>query len=392
MININKIDQEIIKLSNRVKILNLVYEKEELTKQEIAKTIGISIPTVISNINELIEEGILEEAGVATSTGGRKPVIIRFKPNSRFSFGVDISPKKVRIILTNLYSNILAEESFVLTNFKNIDEIMEKIQKTIFDIMMKRHISKEKILGIGFSLPGIVNENNLILENAPNLGIKNIELKHYQDNFGIPIYIENEANAAAYAESVLGSAKMKSNLLYISITEGIGTGIIIDDRLYKGKNKKAGEFGHMKISDENKVCNCGRTGCWELYASEKALLHNYNESSADKAYDLIDIFKKYEKNDKLAKEIVDTYLDYLAIGIQNIIFGLSPEYVIIGGEISYFEDVLKKPLEEKVLLESRLYTTTDTEIIFSKLRKNASILGASLLPVHSLFNFAHHII
>ncbi len=114
MININKIDHEIIKLSNRVQILSLVYEKEEITKQEIAKIIGVSMPTVISNINELILEGIIEEAGVMTSSVGRKPAIIRFKPNSRLSFGVDISPRKVRIILTNLYSNIIAEDSFIL--------------------------------------------------------------------------------------------------------------------------------------------------------------------------------------------------------------------------------------------------------------------------------------
>lgn len=385
MLNIDNIHTKSIKQSNRSKILNLVYKNRDITKQEIAKVLNLSIPTVISNVNLLIDEGILEESGVAASTGGRKPVIVRLVKDSKYSFGVDISPDETRIILTNLYAEIKADVAFNHLSLKNINDIMGRVEERINDILDKHKIPKESILGIGFSLPGIVNEELLYLENAPNIGIKDINFSVFQKRLGIKIYIENDGNTAALAESVIGIAKSKSNLVYLQITEGIGAGIVINGHLYRGQNKKAGEIGHMRISDEGLICNCGRTGCWELYASEKALLRIYNDRADSKVQDLEGLFEKYFESDKLAKDSVNRYLDHLVIGIQNIILAFAPEYVIIGGKISCYEDVLLEPLTKRVLQESIFLDRYNTQIIFSRLKQNASILGSALLPLKELF-------
>ncbi|WP_459195434.1 ROK family transcriptional regulator [Wukongibacter baidiensis] len=382
---INNIDQTITKQSNKAKILNLVYENREITKKEIAKTLGLSIPTVISNINLLLEEGIIEECGVAASTGGRKPAIIRFVKDSKYSIGVEISSRETRVVLANLYLEVKADTSFSNIGLEGINEIIERLKQRISGIIEEQKIQYEDILGVGFSLPGIVDEKNLYLENAPNIGIKNIDFKEFESILGMPIYMENDANAAALAESVIGIAKSKSNLVYLEISEGIGAGIVANGFLYKGLNRKAGEIGHMKISMEDLRCNCGRTGCWELYASESALLGSYNKRVDREIDTLEDVLEEYRKGDELVKGVIEEYLEYLSMGIQNVILAFSPEYVIIGGKISRYEDMLIEPLTKKVLLESSLLESYNTKIIFSKLKEDSSILGAALLPIRVLF-------
>lgn len=392
MFNLNSINRALIKESNRTKILNLVYNEEEITKQEIAKKLKLSIPTVISKVNELIKEGILEESGVAASTGGRKPVTVRFIKDSRFSFGVKIWSGETRVILSNLKSEIKADTRFSNAGCRDINDIVNKIKLTIENIKDEYNVPMENILGIGFSLPGTVDEDTLYLENATNLGIRDVDFRRFEEELQMPIYIENDANAAALAESILGPSKSKSSLIYLEISEGIGAGIVINGYLYKGYNKKAGEIGHMKISIDDLKCSCGRTGCWELYASERALLRDCNDKFKAKFESLEELFKKNSVDDELLRNILDRYLDYLAMGIQNIILTLAPEYVIVGGKISCYEDRLLNPLTEKVLLRSSFIDKADTHIIFSKLKEDASILGASLLPINSLFNYRKNVI
>ena len=393
MLNNKKtIDQEVIKDSNRKKILNLIAEKREYTKQSISKEIGVSIPTVISNINELIEEGLVEEAGALASTGGRKPIIVRFLPDSKYSFGVEFTLNNVRVILTNLDSQIKFDVTFQAKDFKNIDDIINKINEIINNVLRDEKISPKDILGIGFSLPGTVNEEKLILELAPNIGLKNIDFSSFTSIFQFPIYIENEANSAAFGELNLGIAKKMRNLVYISINEGIGAGVVIQDHLYKGKNKRAGELGHMTIVPNGKSCNCGRKGCLEQYASKKCLIEDYNSRSLNPVATLKEFFSRVDQKENLAILELQKYINFLAIGIQNIVLILDPHYVVLGGEVSDFSQYYLEDLKEKVFAPNSFYDSNDLKIFTSKLKKDASILGAALLPLQKLFSINEKII
>lgn len=385
------IDQEVIKDSNRKKILNLLVEKREYTKQNISKIVGVSIPTVISNINELLEEGLVEEAGVEGSTGGRKPIIVRFLPNSKYSFGVEFKLNNVRVILVNLDAEIKFETSFWVENFENIGGIIEKIHGIISSSIIQMSISNKDILGIGFSLPGTVNENSLTLELAPNIGMKNVDFSIFSNILEFPIFIENEANSAAFGELNLGIAKKMKNLVYLSINEGIGAGIVIQDYLYKGKNKRAGELGHMTIMPNGKTCNCGRSGCLEQYASKKALMDNYNIKSLKPVDTLSDFFSRVQEKESLAMLELEKYINFLAIGIQNIVLVLDPHYVVLGGEIGEFSEYYLKELKEKVFVENSFYDNTDLKIFTANLKKDSSILGAALLPMQKLFSINSNI-
>ena len=390
--NKNGIDQDIIKDSNRKKILNLIFHKREITKQSISKEIGVSIPTVTSNVNELIEEGLVKEAGVEGSTGGRKPIIVRFLPNSKYSFGVEFTLSNIRVILVNLDAEIKFDNSFKIQSFKNMEDITEKIHQIINDALALNNISDKDILGIGFSLPGTVNEETLMLELAPNIAMKNVDFSRFSQLLKFPLYIENEANCAAFGELNLGIAKKMRNLVYISINEGIGAGVVIQDHLYKGKNKRAGELGHMTIVPNGKPCNCGRSGCLERYASKSALMEEYNLKSTKPVDNLKEFFLRVEKKEDLARVSLEKYISFLAIGIQNIVLILDPHYVILGGEISDFSEYYLEDLKEKVFVENSFYDNTSLKIFTSKLKEDSSILGASLLPLQKIFSINEKII
>lgn len=385
MNNFKAIDQETIKELNQKKIIQMLYRKNQLTKQVIAQNLKISIPTVISNVRELIERGFLDEIGVAESSGGRKPVIVRFLPDARYSFGVLITKEQVRIILTNLKFDIMAEKFFDITDeVSKFNDIIAEIRKEIDNIISANNIPREKILGVGFSLPGTVNEEKLLLKNAPNLKLKDICFKEFEQDFQIPIFIENEANAAAYAEAFINFNYIKNSLVFISITEGIGTGIIISDNVYRGYNKRAGEFGHMTIVKDGKQCNCGRKGCWELYASRKALIDEYRKTFNIKDKGLKD-FLEMTKIDSRAKEILNNYLEFLAEGIRNIILILDPQCIIIEGDLSNYKNLIEDDLKNKIFQENNFYDEKECKVLFSNLEGNASIFGAAFLSMKRLF-------
>mgnify|MGYP001579032923 FL=1 len=333
----------------------------------------------------LFRSGYLDEAGVAESTGGRKPIIVRFLSDARYSFGVCVTPSKIRIALINFKLEIIKEKEFKLSqDIESIDIVMDKIKRCIDELVDSFNIPKDKVIGVGFSLPGTVNEEELLLVNAPNLKLNNIDFKKYERLYGYKLFMENEANAAAYAETFINPDKVIKNLVFVSITEGIGTGIMINDNLYKGSNKHAGEFGHMTIVKDGELCNCGKKGCWELYASEKALINKYNKEFNAEDKNLKEFFKLTKTNEK-ANKILDNYIDYLAEGIKNIILITDPEEIIIGGKIAYYEEYFKESLMKKVFEENSFYIKEECTLSFSKLKENASILGAALMTMQEIF-------
>ncbi len=381
------INQKTIRTANRKKILQLLIRKRELTLSEISRDIHVSIPTVTKNINQLVEEGIVEDAGYSESTGGRKPMLVRFLPDAYYSIGVDFTLDNVRVILTNLDSIIKADRIVKNTDYHDIDGVMESLRDEIRNILLEKETPRERVLGIGIALPGITNERTKFLRIAPNLGIGNIDFTKYSPLFDLPLFVENDANAAAMAELTLGIAKSMRNLVYVAVfSQGIGCGLVIEGHLYRGKNRQAGEISHMIMASNGRRCQCGRCDCWELYASTGALVRLYREKTGKDIYTLEEFFAALKKYEPAAAEAFNEYLDYLAQGIQNIILLQDPHYIIIGGQLSLFADYILEPLREKVLVENYFYDTTNVEIMCSSLRQDASILGASLLPFEKIFS------
>ena len=393
------INQKAIWTENRKRMLRLLTSNRELTIPEISRELDISTPTVSKNVNQLKAEGIIKEAGVSSSSGGRRPMLIKFIPDAFYSFGIEFSVERlVRIILTNLDSKIIAESVLHDPDFNDIDALMQEIYHQLESVLLDSKIPAQNVLGIGFSLPGTTDKETGLLKIAPNLmkrsivKLRNVNFTKYESLFGLPLFIENDANAAAMAELTIGIATAMQNLIFLSILSyGIGGAIVVGGNLYQGKNKRAGEFSHMKISSHGQKCFCGRRDCWELYASLNVLMIMYREQTGRAISSIKDFFALLAKYERAAVEVFDEYLDHLATGIQNIILIQDPHYVIIGGILSMFEEFFLEPLQERVFVENSFYDRTDVQIMSSTLKKDASILGASLLPLERIFS-SHEIL
>lgn len=374
------LDQSKIKDSNRKRILRHIAKERETTKLDISKVLGISIPTVATILSELLEEGIVEEAGVAGSTGGRKPVLIKYNCDSRYSVGVEVLKESLKVVIVNLDGKIIIDNNM----YFNPEESLNIVDETIIlleDTIKKLGCDKEKILGIGFSLPGLINKEELILEVAPNFNLRNISFDKVKEAIGLPVYLENEANSGAIAEVKLQEDIGKENVIYISVTEGVGGGIILNNQIYKGSLNRAGEIGHLTISFNGRQCNCGRKGCFETYASNRAMINDYNLLSSLKVKSIGEVIERYTSGEDIAVNVLEDYIKYLSAGVVSILFMFNPSDIIIGGEISKYSDVILERLRQDIFKDNDFYKEGDVNIIFSSLGEDSNILGAAYIPI-----------
>jgi len=260
-----------------------------------------------------------------------------------------------------------------------IENIIALLGENIESIMEKYDISSENLLGIGISLQGTVDFKTGIVKYCYLLGIKDFNLKERFEYLNVPIYVDNEANLSAYYE-FLNRKDILKNLLYISITDGLGLGIIINGKIYRGDNNSSGEMGHMKITMNGKKCKCGAKGCLEAYTSMNCLIDNYNEISNCNISDIDEFKEKYFKDDDFAKRTLDKYLKVLSLGISNLIMVLDPNTVILGGDINKLlndkMDVLKK-----YIYKDNLFTDENSCAVSVAGIEESYLLGAAMMPI-----------
>ena len=367
-----------IKETNRKKIIKLLLEKDEITKLDISRSLDISITTVSTNISELKEEGIVEDVRAMESTGGRKAMAIKLKENCSYALGLALTPRHIKLSLINIKCSQI-ENIKVGHDNKNIDEIVDIANDNILKILRNHNIDKSQLLGIGISVPGTVDTESGIIKRCYLLKANNFNLKEKFNYLDIPIYIENEANLSAYYE-YLNKKNIVDNLLYVSITDGLGLGIIIDGNIYKGSNNCAGEMGHTKIKIGGRPCKCGSKGCLEAYTSKNALLEDYNEHTFVNIDDIEEFENLYNKNDKDSKIVLNNYLEILGAGISNLTMLFDPNIIVIGGEINNIlineiQSLKEFIYKDNLFLDENMCRVEITEF------KDSYLLGAARLVI-----------
>lgn len=367
-----------IKETNRKKIISLLLKETEITKLDIAKNLNISITTVSTNINELLEEGLVKEVRSLKSTGGRKAISFMIDENSKYSMGIALTANHIKISLVNLRSKVVDSIRLRHEN-EGIEKIIEKIEENVEKILYDNNVDIINLFGIGISIPSIVDYETGTIKNCYFLKIKDFNIKERLKKFKVPIYVDNEANLSAYYE-FLNKKDKSENLLYVSITEGLGLGIIINGKVYRGNNNSSGEMGHMKIVMDGKLCKCGGRGCLEAYTSMNALVEEYNKTEKIKLLDIDEFEERYEKKDIRAMEVLKYYLKTLSMGISNLIMILDPRSIIIGGDIN---NLLKKNIDfiRDNIYKNNLLTDKNNYSIQVADYKESYLLGAAMVPI-----------
>ncbi|MBS4177335.1 ROK family transcriptional regulator [Lederbergia citrea] len=375
-------NQQLIKRENKSVVLQLIQNHSPLSRADIAQQSGLNKGTVSSLVSELIEDKLILETGPGTSSGGRRPVMLKFNEQAGYSIGIDLGVNYIVGILTDLEGNILFQKRHSYTG-SSIDVTLDHVKADIEELITNAPPSPYGIIGIGIAVPGIVDQNSALLL-APNLGWKNSSIKkEIEAFFKIQVIIENEANAGAYGEMMFGLGKHVLDLVYISAGIGIGTGIIINGKLFRGSSGFSGEFGHMTINMNGDKCRCGNFGCWELYASEQFLIKNALQSKLieDKETCVDRLIELADKNEVKAALLLEKTAANLGIGLVNIIHSLNPEKIIIGNKLSSAKAWMETCVQNFVKEHAMTSHQTEVNVQFSNPTFPANALGVAAFSV-----------
>ncbi|SFU45475.1 ROK family transcriptional regulator [Alicyclobacillus macrosporangiidus] len=379
-------DQAFIKALNRSIVLNLIRTQSPISRTQIAKITGLNKATVSALVDELIQDNLVQEVGHGHARVGRRPVLLLFNADAGHVIGMDLGVNYIRVLATDLaararhaYESPLDPSASVETNLRLVVDMVRKAAEALPP-------SSLGIVGIGIGVPGLVDYDTGTVINAPNLRWSDLPLRErLERELQMPVFVDNEANAGALGEKLFGSGKDVSDLVYVSVGIGIGTGIIVGGELMRGRRGLAGEFGHMTVETAGARCSCGNTGCLELYASEAAVEQMYLRESGRPAK-LAEIQERLAENDAAAISAVQAAGYYLGVGVANIINGLNPSMVVIGNRVAQFGDWLLRPVEQAVQNRSFVARNSATPIRISSLGRDAIAVGAAALVLHHYFS------
>jgi len=370
---------------NRQIVLNYIRERGPISRAEIAHETALQRSTVSLIVEELRMEGLIEEVS-GESTGGRPPILLSLRTADAVAIGVDLGTTRTIIATSDLAGRVLEQEQF------ETDPDAEKTTKEIID-RARRFIRDNNgtIEGIGVSLPGLVDPDGKELF-IPGFNWRDLPLaQQISAATGLPVTMDNDANAAAQAELWFGRPEIREvrDFILVLVEGGVGTGIVFDGQVYRGENGAAGEFGHMTIGRDAPVaCASGSRECWEAFASERSALARYkslsggrNGAATTNFAKLIDLALTSEGP---ARAALQETAYFLGIGIANLIRGLAPQAVIVGGPIVRAWPVISADIRTTVEATICRGLPT-THIIASTLGPEPTLMGALSLVLASKF-------
>jgi predicted NBD/HSP70 family sugar kinase len=374
---------------NRRTILNLVRKHQPVSQADLMRLSGFQRSTVSVITGQLIETGWLREGALGKLPRGRKPTNLHLNENRAGIFGIDIRVQKTRYALANLEGRFLVSESMATpaSPIEFVDRMGGHIRALI-----KAHpqLSYE---GIGVSLPGRVDLSSHKFAFAPNLHWSAVDLKALlEQKTGLPVELENAANACALSEYWFGRQfEGIHDLFAVTVSEGIGVGMILNGQLVRGISGLAGEFGHVSLNDDGPLCACGNNGCWEVYASNSAAIRYYNAKirprgravNGNKSPAFEDILQLAEQGDLKALEALDQMANHLGRGIAMLITGLAPEAIVVVGEVTRVWDRVG-PIVNRVV-KQRASTHASARILTSSSVEQPRLRGIIALVLQKYF-------
>lgn len=316
-----------------------------------------------------------------------------------YYIGIDVGGTNIACGVVNESNEIIAR-SKVKTNEHGsgvpapYTEVLKQIKKAVRLACEEAGVELSSAHSIGIGCPGVCNSDSGVVEFCSNLGFLNVPLKKdVEEEFGLPVFLDNDANAAAFGEFVAGAAKGTNSAVVITLGTGVGSGIIIDGKIYRGANFAGGEIGHTVIVADGQPCSCGRRGCFEAYSSATALVRMTAEASEQHPGSLMakmiledgkvsarTAYKAMKEGDAVGKAVTEQYIKYLSCGIANVINTFQPDVLCIGGGVCNEGDTLLTPL--KAAVAEQIYSKNsakNTDIVICSLGNDAGMIGAAML-------------
>jgi glucokinase-like ROK family protein len=387
-------NKELIKDINRSLVINEIRMNGPISRTDISKNLNLGLSTVTNIVEELENQNLVHEVGEADSTGGRKPILLEFNYNYGYIIGIKIEENNLIFALTNLKSEIIEKRVVPFKKGTNSNTVLNMVVENIEKLITKIPYNKN-LMGIGVAVSGLVDQQKGKLIYSGMLNWSNVEIGNILENkFNVPVYIDNDVNAYTLAELWYGHGRELNNFIVVTYGSGIGSGIVINKKLYTGDFGGAGEIGHMVLVAEGRKCECGQRGCLEAYASENFIvdyirdnIKMYSESKIDLTEDL-SIEKVYEyakEGDMLAIDVLRLSAKYLGYGLLSVINLLNPSTIILAGEGMIAKDIILPVINDIVKNNFFKMHEKKVQIKVSELGDEGWVIGASTLAISKLF-------
>lgn len=358
-----------VKRVNRINVIRTIMAHDRISQPELTHKLAISWPTVLQNVKDLIDFGLVEEVGAFASTGGRRARAFAPVRNAKACIGIDITQSHISFVLVNIAGDLLKftrkKKSFVMD-----DDYLSELGSSVAAFVEDSGFDVNNIISAGMSIPGIINDKGTYILYSHVLKLENTSANTFFRYMPFKCKMINDANAAGFAE-MYGQPEMK-NAVYISLSNSVGGSILSSGMFYLGDNLRAGEIGHSTLYPDGNKCYCGKSGCFDAYCSAKALTQ-YTDN------DLASFFDKINKGDKELKQVWQKYLVDLSYAINNIRMTLDCD-VIIGGYVGgYLEDYQYEL--QKLVSERNTFGYDASYLKICRYKLEASAVGAALTEI-----------
>ena len=388
----NSIDHTDMRDMNLALILQTLYNDAPLSRAALAAETGLNKATVSSIVKDLLNLGFARELGIDLTSMevGRPAINLEPNPDAGYMIGMEIGVDFISVIVVNFATDIVSrryENTNILGNQQAVlDRALLLLQESYEQIKQR----KRPLFGIGIGVPGLVDVADGKLLFAPNMGWRDVPLKEMVEaQFGVPVFVANEANLAALGECLFGAGMNSNFMVYISTDVGLGGGIVLNGNLLHGATGFAGEVGHMTVERNGLPCNCGNRGCWETVAGRQALFRRVEEAiqagQSSRITGMINrdfsklsislIVEAAKQNDQVALAALRETGEWLGIGIAGLLNIINPQQVVLGGSLSVAQAFLLPVIHETIDNRAWSWVQDKVEIVVAKHGEDAAVMG-----------------
>lgn len=375
-----------MKAINKSTLLKLIKLHAPISRAELAKRTGLTRATVSSLVEQLLSEHWITETGIGASSGGRKPTMLEIDNKAGYAIGIDLRATNILCIVADMGGRIVRKSLYPYERSADAERVWQQLADIAAGERESLPASPLGLLGVGIGVHGFVEYSSSRIVFVPHTGWKRLEWKgRLEERLGVPVIIDNEANLAALGELEYGAAADCTDMLYLSVASGIGAGLVLHGELFRGNGGFAGEVGHTTIEMNGRPCSCGNKGCWETYASERAIA---NEMQMEYAPGFTDWLLGQLREDKQAAvAAVGRAGQYLGVGIGNMMHTLNPQMIVIGNAMGQYADWIDEGVQQS--LAERFSYMTDVDVSYSSLGEDGCALGAVSSVIRNKMSLQH---
>lgn len=392
---------------NRQIVLNLIREHQPISRAELSRRMEVPRSALTTIVRELVDNGAVQEVGTAMAVRGRRPTLLRLRSGGRLVAAVDVRPGRTSVTLTDFEGRHVADDSFITP--REPGELVELVADSVTRLLRQHGIEEspddhgpaagegapheptQVCMGIGLVVPGMVDRRTRRIIYAPRLGWRDVALhEQLQTRLGLPVFIESAPIACSLARlwhSPEATRDVRS-FAYVSVSDGVGVGLVMNGDAVRGEAHTAGEFGHVSLDPNGPACACGRKGCWEAFACNSATVARYAERvrgtpsrAATPGLTIEEVVRRARGGEPAAVAALEETGHHIGRGLAAVVSAFNPGRIYIGGEVTAAWDVIEEPIRRALVAETLTEAAHATPIVPDRNPAEYRVLGAVALVV-----------